>query len=572
MNPFAPRLRTRHGARSPIRRPPLAASLLLLASPLAAQQTPADLIVTHARIYTVDDSHPFVSALAVRGGRIAFVGSEREALLLRGAATRVVDAGGETIIPGMIDAHAHLFGLGTFLRDIDLTDTRSYDAIATRVAARVKDVPAGRWVIGRGWDQNKWGDTRFPTHEALSRVTPNNPVALRRIDGHALLVNAAAMKAAGVTAATKDPAGGRIERGAGGEPTGVFVDNAMGLVDRVIPPLTHDDMRAATLAAIAESNRYGLVGLADTGEPREVIDVFEELAKAGQFSLRAYVMIGDDSTDIAHYFERGPQSALYDGHLWIRSIKLYADGALGSRGAALLDPYADDPKNSGLLRTTQEHLKDVSIQALRHGFQVATHAIGDRGNRVALDAYEAALKAVPTVDHRFRVEHVQVLDHADVPRFAQLGVIPSMQAVHQTSDMYWAPTRLGYARTFGAYAWRSLLNTGVIIPNGSDFPVERVNPLYSFHAAVSRQDDDNWPPGGWFPEQKMTRDEALKAMTIWAAYAGFQEQVTGSLTPGKYADFVILDRDIMSVPESEILRARVTATYIAGRAVFERGR
>jgi hypothetical protein len=572
VNPFAPRLRTRHGARSPIRRPPLAASLLLLASPLAAQQTPADLIVTHARIYTVDDSHPFVSALAVRGGRIAFVGSEREALLLRGAATRVVDAGGETIIPGMIDAHAHLFGLGTFLRDIDLTDTRSYDAIATRVAARVKDVPAGRWVIGRGWDQNKWGDTRFPTHEALSRVTPNNPVALRRIDGHALLVNAAAMKAAGVTAATKDPAGGRIERGAGGEPTGVFVDNAMGLVDRVIPPLTHDDMRAATLAAIAESNRYGLVGLADTGEPREVIDVFEELAKAGQFSLRAYVMIGDDSTDIAHYFERGPQSALYDGHLWIRSIKLYADGALGSRGAALLDPYADDPKNSGLLRTTQEHLKDVSIQALRHGFQVATHAIGDRGNRVALDAYEAALKAVPTVDHRFRVEHVQVLDHADVPRFAQLGVIPSMQAVHQTSDMYWAPTRLGYARTFGAYAWRSLLNTGVIIPNGSDFPVERVNPLYSFHAAVSRQDDDNWPPGGWFPEQKMTRDEALKAMTIWAAYAGFQEQVTGSLTPGKYADFVILDRDIMSVPESEILRARVTATYIAGRAVFERGR
>lgn len=572
MNPFAPRLRTRHGARSPIRRPPLAASLLLLASSLAAQQTPADLIVTHARIYTVDDSHPFVSALAVRGGRIAFVGSEREALLLRGAQTRVVDAGGETIIPGMIDAHAHLFGLGTFLRDIDLTDTRSYDAIVTRVAARVKDVPAARWVIGRGWDQNKWGDTRFPTHEALSRVTPNNPVALRRIDGHALLVNAAAMKAAGVTAATKDPAGGRIERGAGGEPTGVFVDNAMGLVDRVIPPLTHDDMRAATLAAIAESNRYGLVGLADTGEPREVIDVFEELAKAGQFSLRAYVMIGDDSTDIAHYLERGPQSALYDGHLWIRSIKLYADGALGSRGAALLDPYADDPKNSGLLRTTPEHLKDVSIQALRHGFQVATHAIGDRGNRVALDAYEAALKAVPTVDHRFRVEHVQVLDHADVPRFAQLGVIPSMQAVHQTSDMYWAPTRLGYARTFGAYAWRSLLNTGVIIPNGSDFPVERVNPLYSFHAAVSRQDDDNWPPGGWFPEQKMTRDEALKAMTIWAAYAGFQEQVTGSLTPGKYADFVILDRDIMSVPESEILRARVTATYIAGRAVFERGR
>jgi predicted amidohydrolase YtcJ len=397
-------------------------------------------------------------------------------------------------------------------------------------------------------------------------------VALRRIDGHALLVNAAAMKAAGVTAATKDPSGGRIERGANGEPTGVFVDNAMDMIDRVIPPLSHDDMRAATLAAVAESNKYGLVGLHDAGEPKEVIDVFEELAKAGQFSLRAYVMVGDDSAAIAHFFARGPQSALYDGHLWIRSIKLYADGALGSRGAALLDPYADDPKNSGLLRTAPEHLRSVATAALQHGFQVATHAIGDRGNRVALDAYEAALKTVPSTDHRFRIEHVQVLDHADVPRFAQLGVIPSMQAVHQPSDMYWAPTRLGYARTFGAYAWRSLLNTGVIIPNGSDFPVERVNPLFSFHAAVSRQDDNNWPPGGWFPEQKMTRDEALKAMTIWAAFAGFQEQLTGSLTPGKYADFVILDRDIMTVPEADILGTRVTATYIAGRAVFERSR
>jgi predicted amidohydrolase YtcJ len=567
------RHRTRAAVRRAARCSPLAASLLFAASSLAAQAPrPADLIVTNARIYTVDDSHPFVSALAVRDGRVAFVGSEREAMVLRGATTKVIDAAGQTVIPGMIDAHAHLFGLGTFLRDIDLTDTRSYDAIVARVGARAKDAPAGKWVIGRGWDQNKWGDTRFPTHEALSRVSPNNPVALRRIDGHALLVNAAALKAAGVTAATKDPSGGRIEHGAGGEPTGVFVDNAMDLIDRVIPPLTHDDMRSATLAAVAESNKYGLVGLHDAGEPRDVIDVFEELAKSGQFSLRAYVMIGDDSSAIAHYFARGPQSALYDGHLWIRAIKLYADGALGSRGAALLDPYADDPKNSGLLRTAPEHLRGVATQALQHGFQVATHAIGDRGNRVALDAYEAALKAVPTADHRFRIEHVQVLDHADVPRFAQLGVIPSMQAVHQTSDMYWAPTRLGYARTFGAYAWRSLLNTGVIIPNGSDFPVERVNPLFSFHAAVSRQDDDNWPPDGWFPEQKMTREEALKAMTIWAAYAGFQEQVTGSLTPGKYADFVILDRDIMTVPVSEILGTRVTATYIGGRAVFERDR
>jgi predicted amidohydrolase YtcJ len=549
-------------------------AMLGLSSATPAQRTtpaPADLIVTNARIYTVDDGHPFVSALAVRDGKVAFVGSVREASLLRGPNTHVIDAAGRTVIPGMVDAHAHLFGLGEFLRSIDLTDTRSYDEIVSRVGARVKQATAGRWVIGRGWDQNKWGDTRFPTHEALSAVSPNNPVVLERIDGHALLANAAAMRAAGVTAATKDPAGGRIEHGANGAPTGVFVDNAMGIIDRVIPSMSHDEMTSAALAAVKESNRWGLTGLHDPGEPRAVLDVFEELAKAGTFSLRVYAMISDDNAAIEHYFQRGPRNALYDSHLWIRAIKLYADGALGSRGAALLDPYTDDPKNSGLLKSTPEHLRDVSTLALQHGFQVATHAIGDRGNRIALDAYEAALKAVPTVDHRFRIEHVQVLDHADIPRFAQLGVIPSMQAVHQTSDMYWAANRLGYARTFGAYAWRSLLNTGVIIPNGSDFPVERVNPLFSFHAAVSRQDDNNWPPGGWFPEQKMTREEALKGMTIWPAYAAFQEQTMGSLTVGKLADFVILDRDIMTIPDSEILGTNVLATYIGGRVVFERG-
>lgn len=561
---------------SPHRSPALAAiAFVAFASAAGAQRAPAssaDLIVTHARIYTVDESRPFVSAMAVRDGRVAFVGSEREALQLRGPDTRVIDAGGQTVIPGMIDAHAHLYGLGEFLRDIDLTDTRSYEVIVSRVGERAGRAPAGRWVLGRGWDQNKWGDTRFPTHDALSRVSPNNPVVLTRIDGHAILANAAAMRAAGITAATKDPSGGKIERTSTGEPTGVFIDNAMGLVNRHIPAVTAQDRRDATLAAIKAANEVGLVGVHDAGEPREVIDVFEDLAKAGNFSLRVYVMVGDDSAAIAHYLQRGPQSALYDGRLWIRSIKMYADGALGSRGAALLDPYADDAKNTGLLRTTADHLREVSTRALQHGFQVGIHAIGDRGNRIALDAFESALKAVPAADHRFRIEHVQVLDHADVPRFAQLGVIPSMQAVHQPSDMYWAPTRLGYARTLGAYAWRSLLNTGVIIPNGSDFPVERVNPLYSFHAAIARQDDNSWPPGGWFPEQKMTREEALKSMTIWAAFAGFQEQVTGSLTPGKYADFVILDRDIMAVPDAQILGTRVMATYIGGRAVFERSR
>ncbi|HEX4383367.1 MAG TPA: amidohydrolase [Myxococcales bacterium] len=537
---------------------------------LLAAAAPADLIVTGGRIYTVDDSHPYVNALTVRDGKVQFIGSTAEAMLLRGPSSKVIDLGGRTVIPGMVDAHAHLFGLGRSLRSLDLRETRSYEEIVQLVAARVRETPKGRWIIGRAWDQNKWGDTRFPTGDALSRVSPDNPVVLTRVDGHALLANAAALRAASVTAAVADPAGGRIERDSNGAPAGVFIDNAMELVSRAIPPLTHDELASTLTLAVAEANKWGLTGVHDAGEPRDVLDVFEEMGKAGKLNLRVYAMIGDDAAALDHYFQIGPRSALYDSRLWIRAIKLYADGALGSRGAALLDPYTDDAKNSGLLRTPPEHMREVAIKALQKGFQVATHAIGDRGNRLTLDTYEAALKAVPTVDHRFRVEHVQVLDHADVPRFAALGVIPSMQAAHQTSDMYWAGTRLGTSRVYGAYAWRSLLQTGVIIPDGSDFPVERVSPLFSFHAAVSREDDNNWPPGGWFPEQKMTRDEALKAMTIWPAFAGFQEQTMGSLTPGKLADFVILDRDLMTVPVQSILGTTVIATFVSGRPVYER--
>jgi predicted amidohydrolase YtcJ len=284
------------------------------------------------------------------------------------------------------------------------------------------------------------------------------------------------------------------------------------------------------------------------------------------------VLVAGDSADVTHYLAVGPRSAMYDGHIWVRSIKLYADGALGSRGAALLAPYSDDPGNTGLLVTSPANLQRVSTAALRRGFQVGTHAIGDRGNRVALDAYEAALKAVPTADHRFRIEHAQILSPEDIPRFAKLGVIPSMQSSHQTSDMRWAQARVGSERIKGAYAWRSLLNTGVIIANGTDFPVEQVNPLITFHSAVSRQDSTGWPEGGWYPSQVMTRDEALKSMTIWAAYAGFQEKVMGSISPGKYADFVIVDRDIMTVPASEILGAHVLSTWIGGKAVYTRGR
>jgi len=344
----------------------------------------------------------------------------------------------------------------------------------------------------------------------------------------------------------------------------------MGLIWKVVPPLSREQQKQALQSAIAEANRWGLTGVHDAGASRSTIELYEELAKAGKLTLRAYVMIGDDSAALAYYFQLGPRSALYDGRLWVRAIKLYADGALGSRGAALLDPYSDDPGNSGLLVSSPEHLRAVSVEALKHGFQVATHAIGDRGNRVTLDAYESALKEVPVADHRFRIEHAQIIDHADIPRFAQLDVIPSMQAVHQTSDMYWAAKRLGPSRILGAYSWRALLSTGVIIPNGSDFPVEAVNPLLSYHSAITRQDAQNWPPGGWQPADAMTRSEALKSLTIWPAVAAFQEEILGTLSAGKYADFVVYDRDIVRAAPEEILSAGVVATYVGGTAVYER--
>jgi len=546
-----------------------------LAPAMLAAQTSADLVLTNARIYTVDSTRPVASALAVRAGHVLFVGSDAEAKARAGRSAEIIDLRGATVIPGITDAHAHLLGLGNTLQRVNLAGSTSYDEVIDRVKAWAKNVPPGKWILGRGWDQNRWPTKEFPTHDALSRAFPNNPVVLTRIDGHALLANARAMELAHVTASTTDPSGGRIVRLASGAPSGVFVDNAKNLIERSIPAPTRADNRKAILAAITEANRWGLTGVHDAGESAATIDIFEELARAGNYTLRNYVMLSDPgepgsaATLRNPYIARGPQSGLYDGHLWIRAIKLYADGALGSRGAALLAPYSDEPTNSGLLVSKPEHIQAWAEAALRLGFQINVHAIGDRGNRIVLDAFDSALRKNPKADHRFRIEHAQVLSPQDIPRFARLGVIPSMQATHQTSDMRWAEARVGPQRIRGAYAWRSLLNTGVVIPNGTDFPVEEVNPLLTFHAAVTRQDPTNWPAGGWFPDQKMTRQEALKSMTIWPAYAGFQESVLGSLTPGKYADFVVLDRDIMQIPDTEILGTRVISTWIGGKRVYQ---
>jgi hypothetical protein len=550
----------------------MSALLSLLALALVAAPPSANLVLVNGRIYTVDDARPRVSALAVKGGRIAFAGSDAEARVAGGPAARVIDLQGKTVLPGFIDAHAHLLGLGNFLRRANLTFAASYDEVIARVVVFGKEAKPGEWIQGRGWDQNLWPQKQFPTHEALSRAFPDNPVVLTRVDGHALLANQKAMELAHVDGSTPDPEGGRIVRLPSGAPSGVFVDNAQRLILRAQPPASREKIREAVLAAIRECNRWGLTGIDDAGEDPATISVYEELARAGKYNLRNYVMLADPGDRAQAALAKGPRSALYDGHLWLRAVKLYADGALGSRGAALLEPYADDPGNTGLLVSSPGHVRAIAELALRRGFQVAVHAIGDRANRLVLDQFEAALRAVPVADHRFRIEHAQVLSPQDIPRFARLGVVPSMQATHQTSDMGWAEQRLGPERIRGAYAWRSLLDTGVVVPNGTDFPVEQVNPLLTFHAAVTREDPRGAPEGGWYPAQRMSREEALRSMTIWAAWAGFQESVMGSLAPGKYADFVVLDRDILTVPESEILDARVLATWVGGREVYDAGR
>jgi predicted amidohydrolase YtcJ len=535
----------------------------------ATESSAADLIVTAATIHTVDARTPRAQAFAVRGGRFVYAGSRAGALALRGPRTKVLDAGGATVLPGLIDAHLHFTAVGEALHEVDLVHAATFDEVVRRTvafAAASRDA----WIVGDGWDQNLWPDKNFPAHDALSAAIPDRPVVLHRIDGHALLANAKAMELAGVVATTPDPPGGRILRDAHGAPTGVFVDNARTLVTHAIPPATHAQLVRAAEAALAECHRWGLTAIGDPGNGQDVIDAYEELARNGRYTLRNHVMLaGSEPALVDAYLARGPRPLDRDGRLAIRAIKLYADGALGSRGAALLAPYSDDPGNTGLLRTAQADVQHLCERALKAGFQVCTHAIGDRGNRIVLDAYEAALRTSPARDHRLRIEHAQVLAPSDIPRFARLGVIASMQSTHQISDMPWAQARLGPDRVRGAYAWRALLDTGVQIANGTDAPVEAVNSLRTFHAAITRENEANQPPGGWYPQQRMTRDEALRSMTIWAARANFMEHAVGSITPGKYADFTVLDRDWMHVAPEAIMATRVLATYSAGKPVYE---
>ena len=533
---------------------------------------PATLIVHNAKVYTMHSAQPTAEAVAVRGDRIVLVGRSDAALELRGADTRVIDAKGATLVPGIQDAHGHFTGLGESLQVLQLRGTTSFEQIVEMVKARAATARPGEWIRGRSWDQNDWPTKDWPHHQQLSDAAPNNPVYLTRVDGHAALVNKAALDAAGVTSTTQDPNGGRIIRDAKGEPQGVLIDSAQGLVASKIPAVTDAQLEEQILLADAEARKLGLTTVHDAGTTPDVVAAYKRLIDAGKLKTRLYVMLRGPLSMLEPEFKNGPLIN-YGGHrLSVRAIKIGADGALGSRGAALLEPYSDEPGTTGLMTMRPEDIYAQTLAASRAGFQTCIHAIGDRGNRVAMDVFERVQAEVPGARNlRMRNEHAQILDAAEIPRFAKLNVIASMQSTHATSDMPWVPARIGAERTAeGAYVWQRLMKSGVVLANGSDFPVEEPNPMLGFYAAVTRQDASGQPQGGWMAEERMSREEMLKSFTWNAAYAAHAEKDLGSLEVGKLADMVLLDKDVMTVEPKAILSTQPLITIIGGEVVFER--
>ena len=545
----------------------LAGALLATVHPSYPEDR-ADLILVHGIFYPVRPPGRIAGSLAVRGGRIVYLGGDSGALALRGPATQVVELGGRAVTPGLIDAHSHLKGLGEALEQVDLTAAASYDEVIRRVREAAVRLPRGAWVRGRGWDQNLWPDKRFPTHQALSQAVPDHPVWLQRVDGHAALLDASAMAATGIGAGTRDPQGGRLIRDAAGVPTGVLIDRAMDLAR--LPAPTRADRERRLAAAADHCVALGLTTVTDMGVGEDDYQAYSALVREGRLPLRAALFVADDEALLAHWFARGPQIDPA-ARLTVRGVKMYADGALGSRGAALIEPYSDDPGNRGLLVTPPAHLEAVARQAVAHGFQVAIHAIGDRGGMVAIDAMEQALGG-PRSELRFRLEHAQVLRLEDIERLARLGIIASMQPTHATSDMPWAGDRLGQARLAGAYAWRKVLAAGGRLALGSDFPVESADPRLGLYAAVTRQDLDGRPLGGWLPGERLSREEALRGFTLDAAWSLFLDLEVGSLELGKRADLVVFGSDPMAVPAAGIPRAAVDLTLVDGKVVYRQPR
>ena len=535
----------------------------------------ADTIFLSGNVRTVNEKQPHAEAIAVKADRIALVGSNSDTQKLRGDKTKLIDLHGNTVTPGFTDSHCHIFGIGERELRSNLEGSNTLADFLAKVGERVRQTERGRWVTGRGWIETFWQPPQFPTREDLDKIAPEHPLFLIRADGHAAVANSAALKIAGINRDSPNPFGGEILKDKStGEPTGMLLDNAMDLVSKNIPPLIESEREQALLAGIDREIKLGWCEIQNAGSELPDQVVIKRAFDAGKVKLRLINAAYGPGEAAAKLLQNGPTINAYDHRFTQRTIKVMFDGALGSRGAALLAPYSDKPDTSGYLTQNESELLPMFEQALRGGIQVETHAIGDRANRVILDLYEQAFKAVPSDQRkirkpRWRVEHAQTLSPQDLPRFAKLGVIASMQPSHAISDLFFAPARLGRDRLAGAYAWNSLLKTRAVICGGSDAPIERGEPMIEFYAAVTRKSIKGESGDGWHPEQAVSREEALKMFTINAAYAAFEENDKGSIEPGKLADFSVFDQDIMKIREPEILKTRCVMTVIGGEVVYQ---
>ena len=530
-----------------------------------------DLVLANGNIYTEHDKQPKAEAIAVKGDRIVFVGSNEDAKKFHAA--KVIDLRGHTLVPGLTDSHCHIFGIGEREMRLNLEGTNTLGDFLNKVKARVAQTSIGKWITGRGWIETFWKPSKFPTRQDLDKIAPDNPVFFTRADGHASVANSAALRIAKIDRNTPDPFGGQILKSSG-EPNGMLLDNAQELVSRNIPKPTEAEREEALLRGINREIGLGWCEIQNAGSDSEDIDLLRKDFEAGKIKIRFINAVYGPGKDAQNFLREGATINAFDHHFTQRTIKVIFDGALGSRGAALLKPYADAPDTSGYLTEKPEELKPMFEEALRSGIQVETHAIGDRANRLILDLYEQAFKAVPPNarkirEPRWRVEHAQIVDPVDIPRFAKLGVIPSMQPSHAISDLFFALSRLGIDRLAAAYAWQSFLKSGSIICGGSDAPVERGEPMIEFYAAVARKSIRGESAEGWHPEQAVSRKQALKMFTIWPAYGVFEENDKGSIEVGKLADFTVLSQDILKIPEPEILKSRCVMTMIGGEVVFE---
>src|SRR5213082_885092 len=548
-------------------------AILLFVSGITAGAETVETSFINGNIYTVDDKQPFAQAIAVKGDRIIFVGANADAEQFRGDKTRIVDLAGKTVTPGFTDSHCHIFGIGEREMTLNLEGTNTREDFLAKVKARVVQTERNKWLTGRGWIETFWKPPQFPTRADLDKIAPDNPVFLTRADGHAAVANSAALKIAKIDNYTPDPFGGQILQ-TKHEPNGMLLDNAQELVAKNIPKPTEAEREQALLTGINREIGLGWCEIQNAGSHKEDVDLIKKGFESGKIKIRFINCVFGPGEDAQNFLKEGATVAAFNQHFTQRTIKVIFDGALGSRGAALLKPYSDAPETSGYLTEKPEELRPMFEEALRRGVQVETHAIGDRANRLILGLYEEAFKIVPPDQRkirepRWRVEHAQIVDLSDLPRFAKLGVIPSMQPSHAISDLFFAPSRLGMDRLAGAYAWQSFLKSGAIICGGSDAPVERGEPMIEFYAAVSRKSIKGESGAGWHPEQAVSREQALKMFTIWPAFASFEEKDKGSIEVGKLADFTVLSQDIMKIPEPEILKTRAEMTIIGGEIVYQ---